>query len=117
MSRRGFELGPFPGINGVKAPFFSFALQNATKHLRMACKKLVCCKKNNIILGQVYDAIALNQSSVSRDIEVSLRNKSKERLDCNVQTIFANEEKYVLLEINTVQRQKNIIKKFLLILL
>ena len=49
MSRRGSELGPFPGINGVKAPFFSFALQNATKpkHLRMACKKLVCCKKNN----------------------------------------------------------------------
>ena len=47
MSRRGSELGPFPGINGVKAPFFSFALQNATKpkHLRMACKKLVCCKK------------------------------------------------------------------------
>ena len=30
-------------------------------------------------------------------------------MDCNVQTIFANEEKYVLLEINTVQRQKNII--------
>ena len=47
MSRRGSELGPFPGINGVKAPFFSFALQNATKpkHLRMACKKLVGCKK------------------------------------------------------------------------
>ena len=28
MSQRGSELGPFPGINGVKAPFFSFALQN-----------------------------------------------------------------------------------------
>ena len=47
MSRRGFELGPFPGINGVKAPFFSFALQNATKHLRMDCKKLVCYKNND----------------------------------------------------------------------
>ena len=47
MSRRGFELGPFPGINGVKAPFFTFALQNATKHLRMACKKRVCCKKSD----------------------------------------------------------------------
>ena len=47
MSRRGSELGPFPGINGVKAPFFSFAIQNAAKpeHLRMACKKLFYCKR------------------------------------------------------------------------
>lgn len=84
-------------------------LSNSKANLTNVKISEIFAKKNNIILSQVYDAIALNQSSVSRDIEVSLRNKSKERLDCNVQTIFANEEKYVLLEINTVQRQKNII--------
>ena len=71
MSRRGFELGPFPGINGVKAPFFSFALQNATKHLRMACKKLVCGKENKSyeiffqsFLNVIYDYLSSHSKNV-----------------------------------------------------
>ena len=98
----------FMEIVHVNASGVNF-LSNSKANLTNVKISEIFAKKNNIILSQVYDAIALNQSSVSRDIEVSLRNKSKERLDCNVQTIFANEEKYVLLEINTVQRQKNII--------
>ena len=64
--------------------------------------------KQNIIINQVYDAIALNQSSTSRDIEISLKTKSKHNVDCNVQTIFFNKEKHVLLEIRAIKRIKNI---------
>ena len=38
--------------------------------------------KKNIIINQVYDAIALNQSSISRDIEISLKTKNKHNIDC-----------------------------------
>jgi len=63
----------------------------------------------SIIINQVYDAIALNQSSTSRDIEISLKTKTKHNVDCNVQTIFLEKDKHVLLEIRTLKRIKNIV--------
>ena len=63
----------------------------------------------SIIINQVYDAIALNQSSTSRDIEISLKTKAKHNVDCNVQTIFLEKDKHVLLEIRTLKRIKNIV--------
>ena len=65
--------------------------------------------KKNIIINQVYDAIALNQSSTSRDIEISLKTKKKHNVDCNVQTISLDKQKHVLLEIRTIKRIKNIV--------
>ena len=63
----------------------------------------------SIIINQVYDAIALNQSSTSRDIQISLKTKTKHNVDCNVQTIFLEKDKHVLLEIRTLKRIKNIV--------
>ena len=63
----------------------------------------------SIIINQVYDAIALNQSSTSRDIEISLKTKTKHNVDCNVQTIFLEKDKHVLLEIRALKRIKNIV--------
>ena len=63
----------------------------------------------SIIINQVYDAIALNQSSTSRDIEISLKTKTKHNVDCNVQTIFLEKDKHILLEIRTLKRIKNIV--------
>ena len=83
-------------------------LKNSKKNLKNIKINEIFAKKNNIIINQVYDAIALNQSSVSRDIEVSLKTKSKHKLDCNVQAIYINNEKHVLLEISQVHRQKKI---------
>ena len=83
-------------------------LQNSKKNLKNVKINEIFAKKNNIIISQVYDAIALNQASVSRDIEVSLKTKSKYKLDCNVQAISIDNEKHVLLEINLIERQKKI---------
>ena len=85
-------------------------LQNSKSNLEKIKIETIFAKKNNIIISQVCDAISLNQSSVSRDIKVSLKNKAQHNLDCNVQAIYINNEKYVLLEINLIQRQKNIKK-------
>ena len=85
-------------------------LQNSKLNLKKIKIDEIFAKKNNIIISQIYDAIALNQSSVSRDIEVSLKTKTKHILDCNVQAIYIDEEKHVLLEINEIQRQKSIAK-------
>ena len=83
-------------------------LQNSKVNLEKIKIESIFAKKNNIIINQVYDAIKLNQSSVSRDIKVSLKTKVQHNIDCNVQAINMNNEKYVLLEINLIQRQKNI---------
>ena len=39
-----------------------------------------------------------------------LKSKIKHNLDCSVHSIFINEEKHVLLEINLIHRKKNIEK-------
>jgi len=85
-------------------------LQNSKANLEKTKIENIFAQKNNIIINQVYDAIALNQSSVSRDVEISLKNKVKHNLDCNVQAIYIDNEKYVLLEVNLIQRQKDIEK-------
>ena len=85
-------------------------LENSKANLEKIKIASIFAQKNNIIVNQVYDAIALNQSSVSRDIEISLKNKAKRNLDCSVQAIYIDSEKYILLEINLIQRQKNIEK-------
>ena len=63
--------------------------------------------RNNLIIGQIYDAITLNQPSASRDVEISLTNKQKYLLDCIVSIIFLKKEKHILVEINADERQKN----------
>ena len=85
-------------------------LQSSFANLKNVKINEIFAKKNNIIISQVYDAIALNQPSVSRDVEVSLKSKIKHNLDCSVRTIFIDEEKHVLLEINLIHRKKNIEK-------
>ena len=99
----------FMEIVHINASGESF-LQNSKTNLEKMKIESIFAQKNNIIVNQVYDAIALNQSSVSRDIEVSLKTKVKHNLDCNVQAIYIDNEKYVLLEINLIQRQKGIEK-------
>ena len=64
----------------------------------------------SIIINQVYDAIALNQSSTSRDIEISLKTRGRHNVDCYVQTIFFNKDKHVLLEMRAQKRIKNIVE-------
>ena len=64
----------------------------------------------SIIINQVYDAIALNQSSTSRDIEISLKARGRHNVDCYVQTIFFNKDKHVLLEMRAQKRIKNIVE-------
>ena len=85
-------------------------LQSSFANLKNVKINEIFAKKNNVIISQVYDAIALNQPSVSRDVEVSLKSKIKHNLDCSVHTIFIDEEKHVLLEINLIHRKKNIEK-------
>jgi len=85
-------------------------LQSSFANLKNVKINEIFAQKNNVIISQVYDAIALNQPSVSRDVEVSLKSKIKHNLDCSVHTIFIDEEKYVLLEINLIHRKKNIEK-------
>ena len=34
----------------------------------------IFAKKNNLIINQIYDAIALGQSSISRDMDISLKS-------------------------------------------
>tara|TARA_Y100001954_G_scaffold235530_1_gene293511 strand:- start:250 stop:1290 length:1041 start_codon:yes stop_codon:yes gene_type:complete len=85
-------------------------LQNSKEKLKNIKINEIFAKKNNLVVNQVYDAIALDQSSISRDIHIALKTKAKHNIDCNVQTIYIDEEKYVLLEINQIQRQKNIRK-------
>jgi len=85
-------------------------LRNSKSVLKNTKINDLFANKKNIIINQVYDAIALNQSSISRDIEISLKTKNKHNIDCNVQTIFINNEKHVLLEIRTIKRIKNILK-------
>ena len=83
-------------------------LQSSFANLKNVKINEIFAKKNNVIISQVYDAIALNQPSVSRDVEVSLKSKIKHNLDCSVHTIFIDKEKHVLLEINLIHRKKNI---------
>jgi two-component system nitrogen regulation sensor histidine kinase GlnL len=85
-------------------------LQSSFANLKNVKINEIFAKKNNVIISQVYDAIALNQPSVSRDVEVSLKSKIKHNLDCSVHTIFIDKEKHVLLEINLIHRKKNIEK-------
>ncbi len=85
-------------------------LQNSKEKLKNIKINEIFAKKDNLIINQVFDAIALDQSSISRDINISLKTKTKHNIDCNVQTIYIDEEKHVLLEINQIQRQKNIQK-------
>ena len=70
----------------------------------------IFAKKNNLIINQIYDAIALGQSSISRDMDISLKSKIKHIVDCNVQAIYIDKEKHVLLEILQNQRHKSIEK-------
>ena len=99
----------FMEIVHINASGESF-LHNSKANLVKTKIEAIFAHKNNIIVNQVYDAIALNQSSVSRDVEISLKNKVKHNLDCNVQAIYIDNEKYVLIEVNLIQRQKDIEK-------
>ena len=64
----------FMEIVHINASGESF-LHNSKANLVKTKIEAIFAHKNNIIVNQVYDAIALNQSSVSRDVEISLKNK------------------------------------------
>jgi len=83
--------------------------RSSKENLQNAKLSELFANDKSIIINQVYDAIALNQSSTSRDIEISLKTKTKHNVDCNVQTIFLEKDKHVLLEIRTLKRIKNIV--------
>ena len=83
--------------------------RSSKENLQNAKLSELFANNKSIIINQVYDAIALNQSSTSRDIEISLKTKTKHNVDCNVQTIFLEKDKHVLLEIRTLKRIKNIV--------
>ena len=83
--------------------------RNSKENLQNTKLSELFANDKSIIINQVYDAIALNQSSTSRDIEISLKTKTKHNVDCNVQTIFLEKDKHVLLEIRTLKRIKNIV--------
>ncbi len=94
--------------------YLNTAAEDLFRNSKSALKNMkindLFANKKNIIINQIYDAIALNQSSISRDIEMSLKTKNKHYIDCNVQAIFINNEKHALLEIRTIKRIKNILK-------
>ena len=45
-------------------------LQNSKEKLKNIKINEIFAKKNNLVVNQVYDAIALDQSSISRDIHI-----------------------------------------------
>ncbi len=91
-------------INAAGENFF----HNSKANLKNKKINTFFAKENNEIINQIYDAIALNQKTISRDIEVSLKSKIKYHLNCNIQIIYIEDEKHVLLEINLLRNKKNI---------